>query len=126
MSEPGALVLVVEDEPQMRRFIRASLTSHGYRILEAAHGGEALRVAGNEPGRIDLLLTDVMMPGIGGKELVQRFLAIRPATRVILMSGYTDDEALRRDLGEARYVFLQKPFTAKKVAAAVRELLDAD
>ena len=126
MPGGGETILLVEDEPAIRSALSRMLRTAGYRILEAAHGGEALRVAGEESGTIDLLLTDVMMPGIGGKELVQRFLAIRPHTRVILMSGYTDDEALRRDLGEARYVFLQKPFTAKKVAAAVRELLDAD
>ena len=94
--------------------------------MEASNGGEALRRADEIAGAIDLLLTDVMMPGIGGKELVQRLLATRPKTRVILMSGYTDDEDLRRELGAARYVFLQKPFTAKKVAATVRALLDAD
>ena len=66
-----------------------------------------------------------MMPGMGGKELVQRLLAAKPGIRVMLMSGYTDDDSLRGDLAAARYVFLQKPFSAKQVVAAVRELLDS-
>ena len=120
----GETILLVEDEPAIRAALTRMLRGGGYRIIEASNGDEALRLADETTGAIDLLLTDVMMPGIGGKELVQRLLAIRPDTRVILMSGYTDDEDLRRDLGEARYVFLQKPFTAKKVAATVRALLD--
>ena len=124
--EGGETILLVEDEPAIRAALTRMLRGGGYRIIEAANGGEALRLADETPGEIDLLLTDVMMPGIGGKELVQRLLAIRPKTRVILMSGYTDDEDLRRDLAEARYVFLQKPFTAKQVATTVRTLLDTD
>ncbi|MCE9600975.1 MAG: response regulator [Gemmatimonadetes bacterium] len=126
LPEGGETILLVEDEPAIRSALSRMLRSGGYQVVEAANGGEALRLAEETAGAIDLLLTDVMMPGIGGKELVQRVLAIRPGTRVILMSGYTDDEDLRRDLGAARYVFLQKPFTAKKVAATVRALLDAD
>ena len=125
-AQPGDTILLVEDEGAIRRALSRVLESTGYRVLEASNGAEALRVAGEESGRIDLLLTDVMMPGIGGKELVQRLLAERPGLRVILMSGYTDDDLLRRDLGEARFVFLQKPFAARDAVAAVRELLDAD
>jgi PAS domain S-box-containing protein len=118
-------VLLVEDEPAIRSAIARVLRSNGYKVIEASNGGEALRVADAAEGKIDLLLTDVMMPGMGGKELVQRLLAAKPGTRVILMSGYTDDDSLRGDLAAARYVFLQKPFSAKQVVAAVRELLDS-
>jgi FixJ family two-component response regulator len=69
-------------------------------------------------------LTDVMMPGIGGKELVQRLLEERPDTRVILMSGFTDDADLRADLGNARFLFLQKPFATRRVLSAIREAID--
>jgi two-component system cell cycle sensor histidine kinase/response regulator CckA len=126
VSKTNECVLVAEDEPAIRHAICRMLRGHGFRVLEASSGGEALRVAAEEPGRIDLLLTDIRMPGIGGKELVQKLLETRPATRVILMSGYTDDELLREELGDARHVFLQKPFTARAVVAAVRELLSAD
>ena len=126
MAREGETILLVEDEPAIRQALKRVLTANGYRVIEASNGGEALRRAEAEPGVIDLMLTDVMMPGIGGKELVKRLLATRPRTRVILMSGYTDDDLLRRDLGSARFVFLQKPFAAREAVAAVRALLDSD
>ncbi len=121
----GETVLVAEDEDAIRHAISRVLSASGYRVLAAADGAEALRLAAEEPGPIHLLLTDVMMPGMGGKELVQRLRQTRPATRVVLMSGYTDDEPLRAELGDARYVFLQKPFAARQVVMTVREILDA-
>jgi two-component system cell cycle sensor histidine kinase/response regulator CckA len=126
VTKSNECVLVAEDEPAIRHAICRMLRGHGYRVLEAASGGDALRVAAEEPGRIDLLLTDIRMPGVGGKELVQKLLETRPGTRIILMSGYTDDELLREELGDARHVFLQKPFTASAVVSAVRDLLSAD
>lgn len=120
----GETVLLAEDEPAIRRALSRVLQANGYRVLEAGDGEEALRVAGAEAGQIHVLLTDVMMPGMGGKELVRRLRADRPGTRVILMSGYTDDAELRAELGDARHVFLQKPFAARQVVTAVRELLD--
>jgi PAS domain S-box-containing protein len=129
---PGAItargdevILVAEDEPAIRNALSRVLSANGYRVLEASNGGEALRIAAAEPGTIHLLLTDVMMPGIGGKELVQRLRESRPTTRVILMSGYTDDAELRTALGNAAFVFLQKPFAARQVVAAIRDALDA-
>jgi CheY-like chemotaxis protein len=119
------VILLAEDEPAIRTALARVLHSHGYRVLEASNGGEALRLANAESGPIHLLLTDVMMPGLGGKELVQRLRATRPETRVILMSGYTDDADLRDALGLSRYVFLQKPFAARQVVTAVRDALDA-
>src|SRR5690606_28854972 len=105
-------LLLAEDEPAIRQALARVLRTHGYEVIEAANGGEALRLAEAEPGRIDLLLTDVMMPGIGGRELAQRLAHQRPGLRVILMSGYTDDEGLRAEIGDDRHVFLQKPFAA--------------
>jgi PAS domain S-box-containing protein len=125
-ARPGETILIAEDEPAIRAALARVLRANGYRVLEAADGTEALRIAGAEPGGIDVLLTDVMMPGMGGMELVRRLRAARPATRVMIMSGYTSDEALRTELGGARSEFLQKPFTARAVSHAVRTLLDAD
>ncbi len=119
-------ILLAEDEPAIRTALCRILRTAGYDVLEAAHGGEALRLADADTRPIHLLLSDVMMPGIGGKDLVQRLAKTRPDIRVVLMSGYTDDEALRADLGAARYAFLQKPFTARDVLAAVREAIDAE
>ncbi len=118
-------ILLAEDEPAIRSALGRILRAAGYDVLEAAHGGEALRLADADSRQIHLLLSDVMMPGVGGKELVQRLSALRPEIRVVLMSGYTDDAALRADLGAARYAFLQKPFTAREVLQAVRDALDA-
>ena len=126
VARAGETNLLVEDEPAIREALLRVLTGNGYRVIEASNGGEALRRAQEEEGPIHLMLSDVMMPGIGGKELVQRLMVTRPQTRIILMSGYTDDDLLRRELGDARYVFLQKPFAARQAVAAVRDLLDAD
>ena len=126
VARAGETILLVEDEPAIREALLRVFTGNGYRVIEASNGGEALRRAQEEEGPIHLMLSDVMMPGIGGKELVQRLMVTRPQTRIILMSGYTDDDLLRRELGDARYVFLQKPFAARQAVAAVRDLLDAD
>ena len=122
----GEVVLLAEDEPAIRTALSRILQANGYRVLAASNGGEALRLADSETGHIHLLLTDVMMPGIGGKELVCRLLEIRPDLRVIMMSGYTDDADLRAELGAAKFTFLQKPFAAKQVLRAIREVLDAE
>jgi PAS domain S-box-containing protein len=119
-------ILLAEDEPAIRTAISRILRAAGYDVLEASNGGEALRLVDAESRPIHLLLSDVMMPGIGGKELVQRLGAVRPEVRVVMMSGYTDDEALRADLGAARYAFLQKPFTAREILLAVRGALDSE
>ncbi len=124
-SSGNEVILLAEDEPAIRTALSRILRASGYRVIEASNGGEALRLAATESGPIHLLLTDVMMPGIGGKELVRRLREKRPETRVILMSGYTDDADLRADLGSARFSFLQKPFAARQVVAAVRDALDA-
>ncbi len=118
-------ILLAEDEPAIRSALSRILRAAGYDVLEAGNGGEALRLADAESRPIHLLLSDVMMPGIGGKELVQRLAVSRPEVRVVLMSGYTDDAALRAAEGAARYAFLQKPFTAREVLLAVRTAIDA-
>jgi CheY-like chemotaxis protein len=117
-------VLLVEDEEVVRNLARRVLRDSGYHVIEAGSGEEALRLAGECPGRIDLLLTDVVMPGMNGRELAERLGEIRPETRVVFMSGYTEDVILKRGVSGDR-AFLAKPFTPPMLARSVREALDA-
>jgi two-component system cell cycle sensor histidine kinase/response regulator CckA len=120
----GETVLVVEDEEAVRRMAARTLSSRGYRVLEASDAAQALA---REPewGPIDLLVTDVVMPGIGGRELAAALLARRPGLRLLYISGYTDDEVTRRGLLDAGAPFLEKPFEAEGLARRVREVLEA-
>ncbi len=101
------------------------LREHGYIVLEAGHPEDALRLAGEHTGRIHLLLTDVVMPGISGRELAERLLPQRPETAVLYMSGYTDNAIVHHGVLAAGTSFLQKPFTPVSLARKVREVLDA-
>jgi CheY-like chemotaxis protein len=118
-------VLVVEDEPMVRELIRRVLETCGYDVHEAMHGDEALRIAEAHPEPIHLLLTDVVMPRMGGRELVERFRQRRPETKVLFMSGYTDDAMLRHGLAGMEAAFLQKPFSPQLLARTVEQLLQA-
>jgi len=118
-------VLVVEDEEAVRRIARRALEADGYRVLDAADGREALRILDLGPERVHLLLTDVVMPGMGGREVAARAVERSPEVRVLYMSGYLDDELLR-DLVEGDEVaLLRKPFTREQLLRAVRDALDA-
>jgi CheY-like chemotaxis protein len=122
---PGTeTVLLVEDEGMLRELAREVLEASGYRVLEAAGGEEALRVAAAHEGTIHLLLTDVVMPGISGRMVAERVAASRPEIKVLYTSGYTDDAVLQRGV-QAGTAFLQKPFTTTALAQKVREVLDA-
>ncbi len=118
-------VLVVEDEPKVREIIVRVLRSAGYRILEAASGAEAVDRERLEPAPIHLLLTDVVMPGLGGREAAERILANRPRTRVLYVSGYTRDAINRRGVLDAGVSFLAKPFKPDELLQRVRAVLDA-
>jgi PAS domain S-box-containing protein len=118
-------VLLVEDEDSVRRLAKRVLEAQGYTVLEAINGADALRIAADYGGVIDLLLSDVVMPGLGGRLLAERLIATRPEIEVLFISGYTDDEILRRGLLERGQHLLQKPFTATALAHEVRSLLDA-
>jgi CheY-like chemotaxis protein len=118
-------VLLAEDEPALRAMAREALLDQGYTVLEAGNGMEALARAGDHQGPLELLITDVVMPHMGGGELAQRLLAARPGLRVLFMSGYTDDAIIRQGVSEATSAFLQKPFTLGALARKVRETLDA-
>ncbi|MGV3723426.1 MAG: CHASE3 domain-containing protein [Actinomycetota bacterium] len=118
-------ILLVEDEPFVRAVARQILEMSGYQVLEAGHGADALRVSAEFDGPIHLLLTDVVMPQMNGRELAQALAPLRPEVRVLFMSGYTDDAVVRHGVLSAEVSFVQKPFTAVNLARKVREVLDA-
>ncbi len=116
-------VLLVEDEAAVRALVRNVLVSSGYTVLEATAGQEALQVSEQHQGPIHLLLTDVIMPGMGGRELTERLGSTRPEMKVVYMSGYTDDAIVHHGVLDAGTAFLQKPFTPDAVARMVRDVL---
>jgi two-component system, cell cycle sensor histidine kinase and response regulator CckA len=119
-------ILLVEDEQALRAFSRTVLEKNGYAVIEAANGEEALAVV-TEPGaEIHLLLTDVVMPRMGGPELAKRALAIRPSLKVLCMSGYANDSPLLPGLQEAGIRLLQKPFDAGELLSEIRKVLEQD
>jgi two-component system cell cycle sensor histidine kinase/response regulator CckA len=116
-------ILLVEDERAVRHFARRALEANGYCVLAAADGAEALAIAERHVGPIHVLLTDVVMPGIGGPELAHRLAALRPTLRVLFSSGYTDDETVRQGVREAGTAFLQKPFAPEDLLRKIAEVL---
>ncbi|MCS6775337.1 MAG: ATP-binding protein [Chloroherpetonaceae bacterium] len=117
-------VLVVEDDPNVRHIAVASLQTRGYTVLQASSGSEALQVASAYVGTIHLLVTDVIMPGMSGRQLADALAAARPGIRVLFTSGYTDNTIVHHGVLEAGVSFLQKPYTPQALAARVRETLD--
>jgi len=117
-------ILLVEDEPDLRDLALEILAMHGYVVLVAAEADEALRLADGHAGRLDLLLTDVMMPGMSGRELAVELAARRPGLRVLYMSGYTADAMAGHGVLEPEIMFLQKPYSPAALAHKVREVLD--
>jgi PAS domain S-box-containing protein len=118
-------VLLVEDEASVRELLRETLERHGYRVLSAASGEQAIERASGHQGPIHLLVSDVVMPGIGGPELASRLEPLHPELRVLHISGYADDAILRHGVREGTTAFLQKPFTAEALVRKMREVLDA-
>lgn len=117
-------VLLAEDEPAVCDLVRAILTSRGYTVLSARVPAEAEFICETHRGKIDLLLTDVIMPGMSGAELAKRIASRNPSIKVLFMSGYIDDSVLRQGIQENEAAFLQKPFTPISLAKKVREVLD--
>jgi two-component system cell cycle sensor histidine kinase/response regulator CckA len=117
-------VLIVEDDSNVRKLLRNSLKKKGYRILEAENGENALRVGQTHDGSIDLILTDVVMPKMSGKELAKRMEKIDPHVKVIFMSGYTDDAIVKHGILPQGQQYIQKPFTPNSLVRKVREVLD--
>jgi PAS domain S-box-containing protein len=117
-------ILLVEDEDAVRGLTSRILQRQGYRVLAAQHGREAMDIATKEEGVIHLVLTDIVMPGMNGRGLVERLAGIRPAIKSLYMSGYTDDDIIRRGFVEPSKSFLQKPFTSDGLLQTVRKVLD--
>ena len=120
----GERILLVEDDTDVRVVAAAVLEMHGYQVLAAADGEEALAICAADPRPVDLLVTDVVMPGISGSVLADRITALHPQTRVLFMSGYTNDATMHHGVQQGTKVFLQKPFALSVLANKVREILD--
>jgi two-component system, cell cycle sensor histidine kinase and response regulator CckA len=114
-----ATVLLVEDEPAVRRLAQRVLERAGHLVLQAGDGYDALGVAESFAGSIDLLVTDVVLPGLSGPDLAARLLRQRPGMRVLLITGHTEDEILRRGLLDPAATVLEKPFTAAELVDAL-------
>ncbi len=117
-------ILLVEDEPEVRALVQKFLLMHGYKVLPASSAEDAIELSGRYDGHIDLLLTDVVMPGETGRDLARRLLVARPRMRVLYMSGYTDDSVFLQGGLSRGEAYLQKPFTPEALAKKVREVLD--
>jgi len=117
-------ILLVEDASKLRRLTRQYLENQGYTVLEAADGAAAIEVSNAHPGPIHLLLTDVIMPGMNGRELAYRISSLRPETKVLYMSGYTEKAVGHNAMLDAGITLLQKPFTLPALKTKVREVLD--
>ncbi len=128
VDDPGGseTVLIVEDDDNLRKFAQKALRQQGYKLLVAKNGEDALRVCKEHDGQIDLMITDVVMPKMGGREAAKRLQPLYPEMKVIYMSGYTDDAIVHHGVLEPGLNFLEKPFTPKGLALKVREVLDQE
>ncbi len=118
-------IVLAEDEEAVRSMVRGALESHGYQVFAANQARDVLQFCQQEPGTIHLLLTDVVMPRMSGRELAERVTALHPETRVLYMSGYTDDAIVHHGVLNTGVAFIQKPFTPDSLMSKVREVLDA-
>lgn len=119
-------ILLVEDEPMVRDLAREFLEEYGYRVLTAANGKEGLSVCHDYPEKIDLIVTDVVMPQMSGRELAERARTLRPDARVLYMSGFTDDAIVRHGVIADDLCFIQKPFSPDGLASKVRAVLGGE
>jgi DNA-binding response OmpR family regulator len=119
-------VLLVEDETALRILIHEILTQSGYRVLQGSRPDEALALAAAHAGPIDLVLTDVILPDMSGRQVADALRSARPGTRVLFMSGYTDDAISHHGILDPGMHFLEKPFTTDSLLRKVREVLEAE
>jgi CheY-like chemotaxis protein len=118
-------ILLTEDEDMLRNLVKIILRQHGYQVLEARNGNEAIQRAADHEGSIHLLVTDVVMPGVNGRQLAERLRSLRPEMKVLYISGYTDDAIVRHGIHEPTMAFLSKPFTPMALVDKVRNVLGA-
>ena len=116
-------ILLVEDEESVRQLVRDTLAARGYKVIEGENGEAGMTAAARHNGKIDLVITDVVMPGMGGREMVKQLAAERPGTKVLYLSGYTEDAIISDGSIESGTAFLQKPFTLQNLTRKVREVL---
>jgi len=119
-------ILIVEDEPQIRKLAFDCLAYCGYDVISSGNGTEALELLGRLKRPVDLVLTDVVMPKLSGRELSERILAIQPSAKVLFMSGYTNDAVVNHGILDGASSFIQKPFTLESLVRRVRQVLDSD
>jgi PAS domain S-box-containing protein len=124
LAKGSETVLIVEDESAVRSFTRMVLQRSGYQVIEAANGEEALSLSRGYPSEIQLLVTDMVMPGMGGRQVAEALESQRPAMRVLYLSGYTENAIAQRGTLGAELPFLQKPFTMEALLRKVRQVLD--
>jgi CheY-like chemotaxis protein len=124
LPQGSGTILLAEDEDALRNLLGQVLVECGYRVLQARDGKDALQLAQSHEGPIHLLVSDVVMPHLAGRELAERLQALRSEMKVLFLSGYTDDAVVRHGVLQAEFAFLQKPFSPVVFARAVRELLD--
>lgn len=117
-------ILIVDDDAWVRGLVRDVLAGDGYRVLEAGDGQDAIRVAAEHPGPIHLLLTDVVMPGMNGQALAERLKSIRPETKVLYVSGYTDEAIFRQGVRPEANNFLHKPYTKDGLISKLQQVLE--
>jgi CheY-like chemotaxis protein len=117
-------VVVAEDDEMVRALVRVTLEASGYEVLEAASGEAALRLCEAHPGPVHVLVTDMVMPGMGGRALADRLQASRPGLRVLFVSGYAESEVIEHGEPGPETAFVQKPFTPEELALQVRALID--
>jgi two-component system, cell cycle sensor histidine kinase and response regulator CckA len=116
-------ILVVDDEPDVLHLIQQILTENGYEVVVATNGDLAIQAFGRLPSRPDLVLTDVVMPGISGPMLIDRLLALDPHLRVLFMSGYDDRQVVQRYVVEKGFQLISKPFTVGKLRSTIEAVL---
>ncbi|KKK76092.1 hypothetical protein LCGC14_2867190, partial [marine sediment metagenome] len=119
-------VLVVEDEARLRHLLAGRLREWGYTVLDAANVREALSLAREHAGRFDLVITDIVMPEMGGRQLAEKLLSRYPGIKVLLMTGYTNDDVVRQLIDGERVMFLRKPFSASRIVKSIRDILDRE
>jgi two-component system cell cycle sensor histidine kinase/response regulator CckA len=117
-------LLLVEDDESVRRLMQRSLLARGYRVLEATSAEAALLLSASHAGHVDLLITDVVLTGVSGRDLASALVSTRPAMKVLYVSGYTEDTVVQHGVRTAAGAFLPKPFTPDALARKVREILD--